>query len=106
MSEERQSSGDPLSRRTWYTDDELDAAQVVPTGLEDGRYYVVVAGDLLGTVGPARSGLPARSRSGTTIEPATAVRRSRAVAVAELIADAERAWRGTSRAGSRLSARW
>ncbi|MFB4283597.1 hypothetical protein ACBJ59_50430 [Nonomuraea sp. MTCD27] len=45
-----------LRRRSWYTAAEPAAVQVVPTGLEDGRYLVVVAGDLLGTVGPARAG--------------------------------------------------
>ncbi|WP_188194871.1 hypothetical protein [Nonomuraea sp. SYSU D8015] len=56
MSEEREIGGDPLRRRSWYNTAELDAAQVVPTGLDDGRYYVLVAGNLLGTVGPARAG--------------------------------------------------
>ncbi|MCF6467320.1 hypothetical protein FAF44_02685 [Nonomuraea sp. MG754425] len=85
-------TGNPLNRPSWYTTAELDAVQLVPTGLEDGRYLVLVAGDLLGTVGPARSGWPARRRSGTTIERATTLRHTRAVAVAELLADVERLW--------------
>ncbi|MGP4101080.1 hypothetical protein [Nonomuraea sp. KM90] len=53
---EDHASDAPLRRRSWYTAAEPAAVQVVPTGLEDGRYLVVVAGDLLGTVGPARGG--------------------------------------------------
>jgi hypothetical protein len=60
-----QGGGDPLLRSSWYTDDELDAAQVVPTGLDDGattcsspgtcsaRWGPLVRGGRLGVV-PAR----------------------------------------------------
>ncbi|MEZ0076186.1 hypothetical protein [Planotetraspora sp. GP83] len=62
---------DPIRRRRWYTDDELAAVQVVKSGDVYGSYWVIAAGELLGTVRPH---LPARgtpfrdpvvSRSGT-----------------------------------------
>ncbi|MEU7857840.1 hypothetical protein [Nonomuraea sp. NPDC049141] len=52
----------PIKRRRWYTDDELDAVQVIKTDRDDGAYWVIVAGDLVGTVEP-------RSRRLLTVPP-------------------------------------
>ncbi|TMR87892.1 hypothetical protein [Nonomuraea basaltis] len=59
MSDERQSGGDPLRRRAWYTGDELDAVQLVAR--DDGSYQVVIAGDVLGTIRPHRTSSGRRS---------------------------------------------
>ncbi|MGW0593102.1 hypothetical protein [Streptosporangium sp. NPDC002607] len=95
--------GDPANRRRWYSDDELTAVQLVATGDVDGGSWVIVAGDILGTVRPhlsargTRSGWEARHRGGGTVyhlsgkgrgsHPAT-----RDTAVAELVADVRHRW--------------
>ncbi|MEO3892187.1 hypothetical protein [Nonomuraea sp. B5E05] len=108
---------DPMKRRRWFTDEELDAVQVVKTDHDDGAYWVIVAGHLLGTVQPhrtvtgGRSGWEARHRSGTTAwhlgkgagggtRPAT-----RDKAVIDLIADAHHAWRNHRELAKRDAAR-
>lgn len=85
------SESDPATRARWYSDAELEAVKVVATGLDDGRYYVIVAGDLLGTVGPARAGWPSHRRSGVRVQRGH-IRRTRARAVAELVDAVHRAW--------------
>jgi hypothetical protein len=93
-----------MKRRKWYSDADLAAVQLVTTGSVDGSAWVVVAGDVLGTVAPAssargtRSGWTARHRGGTTAwhldkgaggsRPAT-----RKAAVVDLIADVHHIWR-------------
>ncbi|MFI9846749.1 recombinase family protein [Nonomuraea sp. NPDC051941] len=87
------SEADPARRPSWYTDAELDAVQVVATGRGDGVYRVIIAGELLGTVGPARHGWKARRRSGTEVTRTPGMRRTRNQAVVELVADTEFSWK-------------
>ncbi|MFG1963680.1 recombinase family protein [Nonomuraea sp. NPDC049028] len=87
------SEADPTRRPRWYTDAELDAVQVVATGRGDGVYHVIIAGELLGTVGPARHGWKARRRSGTEVTRTPGMRRTRNQAVVELVADTEFSWK-------------
>ncbi|MGN9843503.1 recombinase family protein [Nonomuraea sp. H19] len=86
------SDADPARRTRWYTDAELDAVQVVATGCGDGVYHVIVVGELLGTVGPARHGWPARRRNGTEVMRTPGVRRTRNQAVVELVAATKFSW--------------
>ncbi|WP_440072251.1 recombinase family protein [Streptosporangium sp. OZ121] len=95
--------GDPATRRRWYTDAELAAVQLLATGDVDSSQWVIVAGDILGTVRPnlsargTRSGWQARHRGGGPVyhlsgkgrgaHPAT-----RDKAVAELVADVRHRW--------------
>ncbi|MEZ0070818.1 hypothetical protein [Planotetraspora sp. GP83] len=98
------SDRDPVRRRRWYTDEEFAAVQVVKSGDVDGSYWVIVAGELLGTVQPhlsargTRSGWEARRRGGSLAwhlgtgagggkRPAT-----RDKAVTDLIYDVKHAW--------------
>ncbi|MEU0566962.1 helix-turn-helix domain-containing protein [Nonomuraea sp. NPDC005983] len=99
------SDADPIRRRRWYTDDEINAVQVIKTGQGDGACWVIIAGELLGTVQPhrtgtgGRSGWEARHRSGSPAShlgggikgskrPIT-----RDAAVIDLLADVQNAWR-------------
>ncbi|MEU7864204.1 hypothetical protein [Nonomuraea sp. NPDC049141] len=94
---------DPVKRRRWFTDEEIEAHQVVKT--DRGAYWVIVAGHLLGTVQlhhtatGGRSGWEARHRGGSLAwhlgtgagggkRPAT-----RDKAVIDLISDVHHAWR-------------
>ncbi|MEU7457519.1 hypothetical protein [Streptosporangium roseum] len=95
--------GDLAKRRRWYTDAELTAVQIVTSGDLDGSSWVIVAGDLLGTVRPhlsargTRSGWEARRRGGGAVyhlsgkgrgsHPAT-----RDKAIAELVAEVHLQW--------------
>ncbi|MFJ2033196.1 hypothetical protein [Streptosporangium sp. NPDC087985] len=55
-----QPDADPVRRR-WYTDDELAAAQLVPSDSIDGSYWVIVASERLSTVRPHLSARGTRS---------------------------------------------
>jgi hypothetical protein len=48
-----------MKRRRWFTQEELDALQIVKTDRDDGAYWVIVAGHLLGTVQPPAALPPA-----------------------------------------------
>ncbi|GLX02940.1 hypothetical protein [Microtetraspora sp. NBRC 16547] len=92
---------DPIYRRRWYTDEEIAAVQLVRVGEDSPAYWVVIAGERLGTVAPhrsvtgGRSGWEARHRGGspawhlgTGTRPAT-----RQAAVTDLISAVHHAWR-------------
>ncbi|MFC5833156.1 hypothetical protein [Nonomuraea insulae] len=92
------SEADPLSRPLWYTDAELDAVQVVKSDIQDDVpiYWVIIAGELLGTVTRRLGGHGWRAyhRNGTLAthtgpgkHPATM-----AAAVLDLVADVHRTW--------------
>ncbi|MEU3170358.1 recombinase family protein [Streptosporangium sp. NPDC006930] len=102
--------GDPAARRRWYTDDELAAVQLLATGDVDGSQWVIVAGDILGTVQPnlsargTRSGWQTRHRSGTPAYHLSGKGRSshpatRGKAVTELVADVRHRWTEQQRRG-------
>lgn len=100
------SEADPVRRRRWYTDDELDAVQVVKSDRNDGAYWVIIVGELLGTVTPhrgvtgGRSGWEARRRGGSLawhlgagVGGAGKRPPTRDKAVIDLIADVQHSWR-------------
>ncbi|WP_218061854.1 recombinase family protein [Planobispora rosea] len=89
--------GDPMRRRTWYTEAQMTGARYEPTG--DGGHWVIVGGDVLGLVEPhltargTRSGWQARRRPGGAA--LASVRRrpaTRAQATDVLLADVHASW--------------
>ncbi|WP_043637337.1 hypothetical protein [Nonomuraea candida] len=92
------SEADPARRPRWYTDAELDAVQVIKSDIADDVpiYWVVIAGELLGTVTRRLGGhgWHAYHRNGTLAmhtgrgkHPAT-----KDAAVLDLVADVQRVW--------------
>jgi hypothetical protein len=102
-----------MKRRRWYTDEELAACQLVK--MEDSdAYWVLVAGDRLGTVEPhltatgSRSGWQARLRGGgmawhldTGVRGGGTPPATRRAAVTDLLADAHYRWKNRHEQGSR-----